>query len=220
MGKQSSNQKPNTPAPLTRSDAWLKDRSLCHRLCLTQYLLRDYCHLDHDQQDLGGKSRNFSAALALGACLLLRQGKRNGTNNGKTRRKTMPDRTRRQDHPQQPPTTDTGTPTQRKTTDPGPGLLPLCFLGQTSSWVLPRMRCITSVQNSWLFFFFHKRDGGQTIPLHQWYLHLACFLGWRATQSTAPFKGGSSIGTRQCFDPFRDFTWSVLEERTVSDDCN
>ena len=38
--------------------------------CVPQYVLRDYRHLDHDQEDLGGKPRNFSAALALGACLL------------------------------------------------------------------------------------------------------------------------------------------------------
>ena len=45
----------------------------CHRLCLTQYLLRGYSHLDHDQQDLGGKSRDFTGALALCTCLLLRR---------------------------------------------------------------------------------------------------------------------------------------------------
>ena len=44
----------------------------CHRFCLTQYLPHDYYYLHHDQQDLGGKSCNFPAALALGACLLLR----------------------------------------------------------------------------------------------------------------------------------------------------
>ena len=38
--------------------------------CVPQYVLRDYRHLDHDQEDLGGKPRNFSAALALGAWLL------------------------------------------------------------------------------------------------------------------------------------------------------
>ena len=38
--------------------------------CVPQYVLRDYRHFDHDQEDLGGKPHNFSAALALGACLL------------------------------------------------------------------------------------------------------------------------------------------------------
>ena len=32
----------------------------CHRLCLNQYLLRGYSHLDRDQQDLGGKSLDFT----------------------------------------------------------------------------------------------------------------------------------------------------------------
>ena len=43
------------------------------RLCLTQYLPHYYCRIDHDQQDMGGIYRNFSAALALGACLLVRR---------------------------------------------------------------------------------------------------------------------------------------------------
>ena len=34
--------------------------------CVPQYVLRDYRHLDHDQEE----PHNFSAALALGACLL------------------------------------------------------------------------------------------------------------------------------------------------------
>ena len=37
-------------------------------LCLTQYLLRGYSHLDHDQQDVGGKSLVFTGRMALGAC--------------------------------------------------------------------------------------------------------------------------------------------------------
>ena len=41
--------------------------------CVSQYVLRDYRHLDHDQRDLGGNPCNLSAALALGACLLLRR---------------------------------------------------------------------------------------------------------------------------------------------------
>ena len=34
-------------------------RAACRRLGLTHHVLRDYCHLDHDQHDLGGKSRSF-----------------------------------------------------------------------------------------------------------------------------------------------------------------
>ena len=34
-------------------------RAACRRLGLTHHVLRDYCHLDHDQHDLGGKSRKF-----------------------------------------------------------------------------------------------------------------------------------------------------------------
>ena len=37
--------------------------------CVSPGTSSDYCHLDNDQQDLGGKSCNLSAALALGACL-------------------------------------------------------------------------------------------------------------------------------------------------------
>ena len=43
----------------------------CHRLCLTLYLLRHSYYLDRGEQDLGCKSRNFPAALTLGACLPL-----------------------------------------------------------------------------------------------------------------------------------------------------
>ena len=39
---------------------------------VSQYVLRDYRHLDHDQRDLGGKPCNFSAALALAAFLFRR----------------------------------------------------------------------------------------------------------------------------------------------------
>ena len=38
----------------------------CCRLGLTKHVLRDCCHLDHDQHD-----SQFSAALVLGACVLL-----------------------------------------------------------------------------------------------------------------------------------------------------
>ena len=44
--------------------------ALLVKSCVPQYVLRDYRHLDNDQEDLGGKPRNFSAALALCACLL------------------------------------------------------------------------------------------------------------------------------------------------------
>ena len=39
---------------------------------VSQYVLRDYRHLDHDQRDLGGKPCIFSAALALAAFLFRR----------------------------------------------------------------------------------------------------------------------------------------------------
>ena len=45
----------------------------CLRLCLTLYLLRHFYYLDRAGQDLGCKSRNFQAALTLGACLPLRR---------------------------------------------------------------------------------------------------------------------------------------------------
>ena len=39
---------------------------------VSQYVLRDYRHLDHDQRDLGGKPCIFPAALALAAFLFRR----------------------------------------------------------------------------------------------------------------------------------------------------
>ena len=56
--------------PLETLDTLTKCSTLFVTGCVPQYDLRDYRHLDHDQEDLGGKPRNFSAALALGASLL------------------------------------------------------------------------------------------------------------------------------------------------------